>query len=114
MHLDPNAAEIAGRQHAWAMSSLACPHQDLVYDNSLMCPLTAVNEEERDVIDVTTTAGYEQIVAVWEARGDVDSVMGRKAWKTLFPAMIKGRLKTTPWLNKVYALKCRLLFFPLS
>ena len=61
----------------------------------------AADEQEREVIDVFTVAGYEQIVAVWQARDDVVSVLGRRAWKTLFPAMCEGRLKPTPWLNKV-------------
>ena len=61
----------------------------------------AADEEEEDWIDVTTTKGYEQIVAVWEARDDVDAVLGRRAWKTFFLAMSEGRLRPTPWLNKV-------------
>lgn len=68
--------------------------------------ILAAKEEERGVIDVSTVAGYEQIVAVWEARDDVDSVLGRQAWKWLFPAMSEGRLRPTPWLNKVGYLGC--------
>ena len=62
----------------------------------------AGREEEEDRVDVTTVAGYKQIVAVWEARDEVDAVLGRHAWKRLFPAMCVGRLLPTPWLNKVW------------
>ncbi len=61
----------------------------------------AADETEEEVIDVKTTKGYEQIVDVWEARDDVDAVLGRRAWKTFFLTMSKGRLRPTPWLNKV-------------
>ena len=63
--------------------------------------LLQADEEEEELIDVATTKGYEQIVAVWEARDDVDAVLGRRAWKTFFLAMSEGRLRPTPWLNKV-------------
>lgn len=61
----------------------------------------AGDEEEEQHINVSTTKGYEQIVSVWDARDDVEAVLGRRAWKKLFPAMSEGRLTPTPWLNKV-------------
>lgn len=61
----------------------------------------AGNEEDEEEVDVDTVAGYEQIVAIWEARDEVEAVMGRRAWKELFPQMCVGRLRATPWLNKV-------------
>lgn len=71
-------------------------------------------EEEMQSIDVSTVAGYEQIVAVWEARAVVDSVLGRRAWKDLFPAMCRRRLRPTPWLNKVICVKIRRLSIPVA
>ena len=65
--------------------------------------ICAVREVDDDVIDEWTNAGYRQTVAVWDARDEVDFVLGKGAWRTLLPEMQIGRLRPTPWLNKVSA-----------
>lgn len=76
--------------------------------------LVAVEDEEEKVIDVETVAGYKQIVAVWEARDVVDSVLGFRAWTRVFPVMCDRRLRPTPWLNKANSCSHQSIFYPSS
>lgn len=61
----------------------------------------AEREADDEVIDVWTVKGYLQTEAVWDAREEVEFVLGKGSWRTLMPSMQQGRLRPTPWLNKV-------------
>ena len=61
----------------------------------------AEREVEDDVIDEWTVDGYLQTEAIWDAREEVEFVLGKGAWKKLFHVTRDGRLEPTTWLNKV-------------
>lgn len=58
--------------------------------------------EEHAAIDLSTVKGYKRIVLCQSIRDDIDENLGRGAWGDLLPAMCRGRLKPTTWLNAEY------------
>jgi len=57
--------------------------------------------KEADFIDLGSVEGYRRAVLCQGVRDEVEESLGQEgAWATLLPAVCRGRLLPTPWLNR--------------
>lgn len=54
---------------------------------------------EADQLDLGTVSGYKRALMCQGVRDEVEETLGRGAWAEFLPAMCRGRLRPTPWLN---------------
>lgn len=55
---------------------------------------------EVDQLDLGTVLGYKRALMCQGVRDEVEESLGQGAWAEFLPAMCRGRLRPTPWLNK--------------
>lgn len=57
---------------------------------------------EVETLDLGTVEGYRRAVMCQGIRDEVEETLGAGAWAELLPAVCRGRLVPTPWLNANY------------